>query len=62
MRLESYDCKLYDKEKGKCGDYENRPMICRETKCAALYTSDEKEQKQIIDRIKNEKLLCLKIK
>lgn len=56
-RLETYDCENYDEATGLCKDYENRPQICRDTKCEAFDTEDETEQKRIIEEIKEEKYI-----
>ncbi len=32
-RVVTFDCINYDKESGKCLDYENRPEICKNTTC-----------------------------
>ena len=60
IKLESYDCTNLNKETGKCNDYENRPQICKNTKCRAFDTKDEKEQKEIIDDIKSQEFIICK--
>ncbi len=62
VQLESYDCKLFDKESGRCKEYANRPAICKKTICDAFKTDDEKKQKEIIDKIKREKYTVCKAK
>lgn len=32
-KLQTFECKNFDKETGLCKDYENRPNICRNTSC-----------------------------
>jgi len=54
-RLNTYECKNYDKKTGKCLDYENRPDICRNTSCV-----DEHSEKNIDEQYKktmNEKFI-----
>ncbi len=41
-RLETYDCVNFNKETGRCRDYENRPEICKNTSCI-----DEKSNESI---------------
>lgn len=53
FRLKVYYCLNFDHQTGLCGDYDNRPEICRNTTCAAFNTKDKEEQKSIIDRVKN---------
>lgn len=55
IELETYDCKLLDKNSGKCNDYENRPEICRKTFCKAFEADNKDEQEEIINKIKQEK-------
>jgi len=62
VRLETYECKLFDKKTGLCKDYENRPEICRNTKCEAFEARDEKKQAEIIKKIKNEKYYKIKMR
>jgi Fe-S-cluster containining protein len=60
IKLEVYDCENYDKEKGVCTDYENRPEVCRNTTCDAHQMTDEAEQKKIIESIKGEEFVICK--
>lgn len=44
-KLETYDCKNFDSETGKCLDYENRPDICKRSGCVDPdSTESESEQ------------------
>ncbi len=52
VRLKTYICDKFNQSTGKCDDYENRPDICRNTKCKAFETSDREEQARIIKEIK----------
>ncbi len=60
VRLHTFECLNFDSENGRCLDYENRPEICRNTKCGAFFTPHEDEQRKIIDRYRNEKFMVLK--
>lgn len=61
IRLETYDCDKLDRVTGKCMDYENRPKICRETKCAAFHATSEEEQEKIVQDIKAQEFtICRK--
>ena len=42
-KLETYDCKNFDRKTGKCLDYENRPNICRGSGCIDPDSSESKE-------------------
>lgn len=59
-KLESFDCDNFDQATGLCKDYENRPKICQETKCAAFHETDEDKQAKIINEIRNEKFFIWK--
>ena len=60
VRLEAYDCKLYDQTSGLCLDYDNRPEICKNTKCGAFDLDDEKAQEKMVKKIKDEKFIICK--
>ncbi|MEK7635081.1 MAG: YkgJ family cysteine cluster protein [Patescibacteria group bacterium] len=45
IKLETYDCKNFDVEKGLCKNYENRPDICRNSGCVDK-SSPESEEEQ----------------
>jgi len=60
VRLKMYLCKKYDEELGLCNDYDNRPVICRNTTCSAFDTSDVNEQQKIISDIKSEEFYKIK--
>ncbi len=60
VRLEVYDCEWFDKKTGLCKNYEDRPDICRRSKCRAFEVQDSEEQKKIIEEIKSEKFIKIK--
>ena len=48
-RLQTYDCKNYDRDSGQCLDYVDRPDICRNTSCI---DSDSSEGEDVqFDRV-----------
>lgn len=53
-RLNTFRCLNFNSKNGLCNDYDNRPMICRNTMCPAFKTKDQIKQKEIIDGIKSE--------
>lgn len=62
VKLKTYQCINFNSKTGLCNDYENRPDICRNTKCLAFRTTDPKRQSEIIDKIKSEKFLRIALK
>ncbi|MBI5076947.1 YkgJ family cysteine cluster protein [Candidatus Falkowbacteria bacterium] len=60
VRLEAYDCALFDEKTGLCKDYEKRPSVCRDTQCRAFETDNANEQKKIIEKNKTEKFYICK--
>jgi len=60
VKLRIYDCDNLDKKTGLCKDYKNRPEICRNSRCKALETKDQREQAKIIKEIKNQKFVEIK--
>lgn len=60
VKIEAYDCKLYDEKSGQCLDYENRPEICKNTTCDAFDTNDEEQQRRAIDKSKKEEFFICK--
>jgi Fe-S-cluster containining protein len=57
VRLRSYYCPIFNPSTGMCNDYQNRPEICRNTKCAAFETRSKKKQSRIIEEIKAERYI-----
>lgn len=43
-KLETYDCKNFDPETGKCKDYENRPEICKNSGCVNPESEESVEE------------------
>lgn len=60
VRLRTFKCLNFNEKSGRCLDYENRPEICRNTKCGAFHTSNYEQQKAIVNRYKNERFMVLK--
>lgn len=49
-RIQTFDCKNFDRKNGKCLDYENRPEVCKNTSCIKDKTGDIDEQhKAVVD-------------
>ncbi|HAL49844.1 MAG: hypothetical protein UU40_C0004G0022 [Candidatus Uhrbacteria bacterium GW2011_GWD2_41_121] len=59
-RLDVYQCENHDPESGLCKDYENRPDICRNSRCRALDELDEGKQKRFIDEERNQEFIVCK--
>ena len=57
-RIKTFKCVNYDKESGKCKDYERRPNICRNTSCVDT-KSDKSVDEQHGDMI-NSKFFKIK--
>ncbi len=55
IRLKQYYCTKFNAETGLCGDYENRPAICRNTKCRAFEVISYLDKKRIVEKIKEER-------
>ena len=60
VKLETFDCDLYDEKDGLCKDYENRRDICKKTTCTARVTEDVEKQKELIKKFKQEKFIICK--
>lgn len=60
VKLETFDCQLYDEQSGKCRDYGNRPDVCKKTTCGAFDTDEEEQQRQAIDEVRKEKFIICK--
>lgn len=56
VRIATFDCVNYDKDTGKCLDYENRPDICKDTTCVHDENGDVDEQHKKATKIKFVKL------
>ncbi len=52
VKIVTFDCVNYDKDTGKCLDYENRPEICRNTTCIKDQTGDIDEQHKKATEVK----------
>lgn len=52
VKVITFDCINYDKENGKCLDYENRPEICRNTTCIRDENGDIDEQHKQMTEVK----------
>ncbi|HFC76796.1 MAG TPA: YkgJ family cysteine cluster protein [Candidatus Moranbacteria bacterium] len=61
VKLRIYDCEHLDEKSGLCKNYENRPDVCRNSKCGAFEVDSEKERGKIIQKIKNEKFIEIKM-
>lgn len=61
VRLRTFKCLNFNDKTGRCLDYDNRPEICRNTKCGAFYTTDKEQQEKIVSRYKNERFMVLKL-
>ena len=57
VKLRTYKCSNFDSKNGLCKDYENRPEICRNTKCDAFDSDDDVKQKNAIEKNKSEKFI-----
>ena len=57
VKLKTYICEHFNAETGLCMDYDNRPSICKNTRCAAFDVSDESKVAEIIKHIKNEEFI-----
>lgn len=55
IRLNTFRCLNFNSKNGLCNDYDNRPIICRNTMCCAFEMEDYIKQREIIDGIKSEK-------
>ena len=55
QKIETYNCKNYDPETGKCQDYENRPDICKRSGC--IDPSSEKSEEEQFKRLANQKFI-----
>ena len=53
-KLDFYSCKEFDEQRGKCKDYENRPDICKNTRCRLFDCKDEEERKRLLANQKEE--------
>lgn len=60
VKVEGYECDFFDRESGKCLEYEGRPDICKKTSCQAFETENESEQREIIKKINQEKFIKIK--
>ncbi|MBI5254767.1 YkgJ family cysteine cluster protein [Candidatus Falkowbacteria bacterium] len=47
-KLDFYSCKEFDEQTGKCKDYENRPDLCKNTKCGLFDCKNEEERKRLL--------------
>ncbi len=45
VRIDTYECKNFNKETGLCEDYENRPQICKNSGCV-----DKKSELSVDDQ------------
>lgn len=52
VKLKTYTCDYYKKDKGICGNYEGRPDICKRTDCTG---SEKAKQQKFIKVKKHEK-------
>jgi Fe-S-cluster containining protein len=43
VKLKTYRCLKYDKESGRCLEYEKRPEICRASGCVDKKSSEDEE-------------------
>jgi len=43
QKIETYDCKNFDPETGKCKDHEGRPGICKRSGCVNPESSEPEE-------------------
>lgn len=59
VRLATYDCVNFDKEKNICLDHENRPDMCRNTSCVSNEDEDADTQHK---RMVEEKFIVIKRK
>lgn len=57
IRLAAYRCKNFNSSSGLCRDYDNRPEVCRNTRCLAFAVASKEERLEIIARIKGEKFI-----
>lgn len=55
-RVVTFNCVNYDKDSGKCLDYENRPEICKNTTCIKDESGDVDEQHKEATEVKFIKL------
>lgn len=56
--VDVYDCKNFNEETGLCGDYENRPGICRNTSC--IKSGSDLSAREQKDAFTAEKLIRIK--
>lgn len=54
IRLKQFLCINFNAATGLCGDYANRPSICRNTKCRAFEAIEYKDKEKIVSMIKKE--------
>lgn len=52
VKIVTFDCLNYDKDTGKCLDYENRPDLCRGTTCIKDELGDIDKQHKEFTEIK----------
>ena len=57
-KLETYDCKNFDPNTGKCLDYENRPEICKDSGCVDPVSSEPAEEQH--RRMKEKKFIKIR--
>jgi hypothetical protein len=49
-KLDIYSCKEFDEVAGRCKDYEGRPDICKNTRCALFDCKDEQKREEILKK------------
>lgn len=58
VKLETYDCKNFDSETGKCKDYEHRPEICKNSGCIDPESQESVDEQHC--KLKGKKFLKIK--